>query len=220
MAGFTIIPGVGAPQYKDPVADFASLPASAQDGEVRVALDTYEIYVYNAGTDTWVSPTGGTGILNLNGQSGNSQTLVAGTSGTDFNISSAANVHTFNIPDASGTARGLITTGAQTLAGNKTFSGTISTANTIDAPNQYIPEERQISAGEATAKALTLTSTPKNVTNTILIPQGGTAQNYGIDFVVVGASLSWSGLGLDSLLTAGDVVTIIHDQENNKKWHK
>jgi hypothetical protein len=62
-----------------------------------------------------------TGLTALNGLTAQVQTFATGTSGTDFGISSVTNTHTFNIPDASATARGLITTGAQTLAGIKTF---------------------------------------------------------------------------------------------------
>ena len=50
------------------------------------------------------------------------QTFATGTTGTDFNIVSAGTVHTFNIPDASATARGLITATSQTIAGTKTFT--------------------------------------------------------------------------------------------------
>jgi predicted heme/steroid binding protein len=49
------------------------------------------------------------------------QTFATGTTGTDFNIISAGTVHTFNIPDASSSARGLITATAQTINGTKTF---------------------------------------------------------------------------------------------------
>lgn len=51
------------------------------------------------------------------------QTFATGTTGTDFAIVSAAGVHTFNLPNASATARGVITTGTQTVAGDKTFTG-------------------------------------------------------------------------------------------------
>lgn len=62
-----------------------------------------------------------TGLTALNGLTAQVQTFATGTSGTDFNISSSTNTHTFNIPDASDTARGLITTSAQTFGGVKTF---------------------------------------------------------------------------------------------------
>lgn len=62
-----------------------------------------------------------TGLTALNGLTAQVQTFATGTSGSDFGISSATNTHTFNLPDASASARGVITTGAQTLAGIKTF---------------------------------------------------------------------------------------------------
>jgi hypothetical protein len=62
-----------------------------------------------------------TGLTALNGLTAQVQTFATGTSGSDFGISSATNTHTFNLPDASATARGVLTTGAQTLAGIKTF---------------------------------------------------------------------------------------------------
>jgi hypothetical protein len=64
----------------------------------------------------------GTSIKSLNGLITGTQTFATGTTGTDFNISSVTATHTFNLPDASATARGVVTTGAQTLAGAKTFS--------------------------------------------------------------------------------------------------
>ena len=74
-----------------------------------------------------LNAVGGSGLTSLNALSGSTQTFATGTTGTNFNISSASNVHVFNIPDASATARGLITTGTQSIAGIKTFSSPIRT---------------------------------------------------------------------------------------------
>ena len=80
-----------------------------------------------------VTTTFSSGIAALNGLTANTQYFATGTSGSDFNISSVLDTHTFNIPSASATARGLITTGTQTIAGSKTFTGlnTFTNGNTI-----------------------------------------------------------------------------------------
>jgi len=73
-----------------------------------------------------------TGLQSLNGLSEQAQYFAVGSSGTDFNIASSVDTHTFNIPSASASNRGLITTGTQTIAGAKTFntSATFSTSTT------------------------------------------------------------------------------------------
>lgn len=49
------------------------------------------------------------GISSLNGLTDASQTFAVGTAGAGFSISSSGGVHTFNIPNASASAKGLLT---------------------------------------------------------------------------------------------------------------
>jgi hypothetical protein len=62
--------------------------------------------------------TTGAGITTLNGLSGAIQTFAVGTGGTDFAISSATTIHTFNLPTASATNRGALSSADWT-----TFNG-------------------------------------------------------------------------------------------------
>jgi hypothetical protein len=78
-----------------------------------------------------VTTTFAGGIAALNGLTANTQYFAVGTTGSDFNISSVLDTHTFNLPSASATARGLITTGSQTIAGEKTFSDFLTLSGSI-----------------------------------------------------------------------------------------
>ncbi|HTI07615.1 MAG TPA: hypothetical protein VL832_03630 [Puia sp.] len=94
------------------------------DGMVIFFTPTKQLMVRSNGS--WQPLTGGTIINNLNGLTASAQTFATGTTGTDFNISSSGTIHTFNLPDASASARGLLTTGAQIIAGAKTFSSPLT----------------------------------------------------------------------------------------------
>ena len=72
------------------------------------------------------------GLSSLNGLTNSTQLFTVGTAGTDFNIVSGGNTHTFNVPNASLTARGFINTTTQTFAGNKTFDDNVSVIGTFN----------------------------------------------------------------------------------------
>lgn len=84
-----------------------------------------------------------TGLTALNGLTAQVQNFTTGTSGTNFAISSTGNTHTFNLPDASATARGVVTTGIQTIAGIKNFTSTIRSAVSVEmaATGTALPTE-------------------------------------------------------------------------------
>jgi hypothetical protein len=62
--------------------------------------------------------------------------IVTGTTGTDFNVAHTAGTITLNLPDASSSNRGVITTGNQTIAGTKTFSsGALISDGSVTGPS-------------------------------------------------------------------------------------
>lgn len=207
---FINLPESSSPRYKDPVVDLAGLPLIGNvDGDVRVTKDTGAIYVWHEATTSWVSATGGAGLTNLNGQTGGTQTFAVGTSGTDLAISSALNVHTFNLPDASLTARGVVTTSAQTIAGDKTFNDDVAINGDFPLARRY--QEFTLSGTDITNKSVTLSRAPVTPGATEVKPIGGIPQRYLTDFTVSGTTLSWNGLGLEVLLEAGDVLQVTHN---------
>ena len=74
--------------------------------------------------------TGNT-IRSLNGLTVSTQTFATGTTGTDFNIISSGSTHTFNIPNASSTNRGLLTNTDWVTFNNKIGAVTATTAAAV-----------------------------------------------------------------------------------------
>jgi len=74
-----------------------------------------------------VVTTFSTGLNALNGLTSQVQYFATGTSGTDFAISSATDTHTFNLPTASATNRGVLSTTDWTTFNNKIGAGDTAT---------------------------------------------------------------------------------------------
>jgi hypothetical protein len=100
---------------------------------------------------------GGTGISTLNTLTATTQTFAVGTSGTDFAISSATSTHTFNLPTASATNRGALSS-----ADWSTFNGKQATitggATTITSSN-LTASRALVSDGSGKVAVATTTST-------------------------------------------------------------
>lgn len=91
---------------------------------LKIAPSTYTVLVHGL-TDSVVYQVPAStfsGISTLNTLTAAIQTFATGTAGTDFSISSSSSTHTFNIPSASISNRGLVTTTSQTFGGGKTFN--------------------------------------------------------------------------------------------------
>ena len=65
-----------------------------------------------------------------------------------------------------------------------------------------------LTTGNISTKSVTLSATPVAPEKTILNVIGGPVQEYGVDYTISGNILSWSALGLESLLTDGDKLIV------------
>lgn len=107
--------------------DALTLTTTGTSGAATLVGSTLNIPQYSGGSG---------GITSLNALTGSTQTFATGTTGTDFGISSSGTTHTFNIPSASTSNRGLVTTSTQTFGGAKTIdSGSTATPLTITTTN-------------------------------------------------------------------------------------
>ncbi len=95
------------------------------------------------------------GLSSLNGLTANTQTFATGTSGTDFGISSAGSVHTFNLPTAGASARGALSS-----ADWSTFNSKVSTSRSISTSSPLsgggdLSADRTLSIADAAADGTT-----------------------------------------------------------------
>ncbi len=85
----------------------------------------------NVTTRTLSNLLSGNTLTSLNGLTNSVQTFATGTTGTDFNISSSGAIHTFNLPTASATNRGALSSANWTTFNNKIGAVTATTAAAV-----------------------------------------------------------------------------------------
>ena len=157
--------------------------------------------------------------------------LTLGTSGTDLS-SSVANgtttpVITLNVPDASATARGVISTTSQTIAGDKTFTGTTSgiTKSMVGLSNVDNTSDANKPVSTATQTALNLKQDTlvsgtniKTINSTTLLGSGdittGTVTSVGVSMpsafsvasspITTSGTIAITGAGVVSQYVRGD----------------
>ena len=138
----------------------------------------------------------GTGITAINSLTGAAQSLVVGTSGTDFAISSTSATHTFNLPTASAANRGALSTADWTAFDAKqaalvsgTNIKTINSTSLLGSGNLATPFELVVAASDETTALTTGTAKitfrmPRAVTLTAVRASLTTAQASGSIFTV------------------------------------
>lgn len=83
--------------------------------------------------------------------------------------------------------------------------------NTLEG-KQTLHEVITLTQAEVDAKAFDLSHTPHTAGLTILVPASGITQLQGADYSISGATISWNGLGLDTIgLAAGDTIQVWYD---------
>lgn len=80
------------------------------------------------------------GLVSLNALTGQTQTFATGTSGTDFNISSASTTHTFNLPTASASNRGALSSTDWSLFNSKLSYHLIVSATNLGSGSQVFKD--------------------------------------------------------------------------------
>lgn len=138
------------------------------------------------------------GILSLNGLTGATQTFAVGTAGTDFDIDSTGSTHTFNLPTASATNRGaLSSTDWSTFNGKQNaITGTDTQVLFFDGANN--PAGHSGLTYDKTTGTLTIDNISSSLTNNFnLVADDGvfvTATGSNINLIANGYVRVKSGL--------------------------
>lgn len=132
--------------------------------------------------------TASSGITSVNSQTGPAITHAVGTTGSDHNIAASGNTVTHHLPDAGASARGAITTGTQTIAGAKTFTGFVSATVGLSAagvssyggtPQFVYTVEGVAGGGDAYGMTRAVSGSTANELYTQAVPDTGSSYHRG-----------------------------------------
>ena len=135
------------------------------------------------------------GISALNGLTSTTQTFATGTSGTDFGISSSGNIHTFNLPTASATNRGaLSSTDWSTFNSKLGATDTVSLSNRINT-KLAITDTTVFQRKSISSYSIMANNTPSAATTTAQVFNDSSVKTYP------SANITWSGGTAPLILT-------------------
>jgi hypothetical protein len=180
----------------------------------------------------------GTGMTALNGLTNAVQTISTGTTGSDFNVASSGTIHTFNLPTASATKRGALSTTdwstfnskessitagttAQYYRGDKTFQTLDKSAVGLGNVDNTSDANKPVSTATSTALGLkqdTLVSgtSIKTVNSTSLLGSGDITTNPRTLASVNGSNL----IGLTNQISASVLIPANTISTNNTIYIK
>jgi hypothetical protein len=174
-----------------------------------------------------VITTFSTGLTALNGLTTQVQNLTVGTSGTDFAISSTSATHTFNLPTASATNRGALSSTDWSTFNNKQnalgFTAenvankentTLDTSTTKYPTNRLIKEYTDAKVTDSITDGVTTIAPSQNAVFDAL---GGLTSRINQNYIITG---TFAGTNPADATTyyIGPSSTIIATTEANRRW--
>ena len=149
-----------------------------------------------------------TGLTALNGLTAQVQNLAVGTSGTDFAISSVTSTHTFNLPTASATNRGALSSADWTTFNGKVASNTAITGAT-KTKITYDSKGLVTAGADATTADIADSTNKRYVTDANLTVIGNTSgTNTGDQTFITPRVQTVTSSATVTAVSTNDIVTI------------
>jgi len=158
---------------------------------VNTSGRTIELHTEN-GHLCQVITTFSTGLTSLNGLTAQTQLLAVGTGGTDFGISSTTATHTFNLPTASASNRGALSTADWSTFNGKQNAITLTTtgtsgAATLSGSTLNIPQySTNISVYKNTTDGAAVFGSVNTLSQSFLVPANTITTGNVLEFTIRG----------------------------------
>jgi len=199
----------------NPYFSALAVPETVLTATDRLAI---RIYVTNSGRTITlhtenshlcqVITTFTTGLQALNGLTKQTQYLAVGTSGTDFAISSSVDTHTFNLPTASATNRGALSSANWSTFNNKQNAITLTTTGSSGS-STFIADVLNVPTytlsglgGVPTSRTITINGTSQDLS-------ADRTYNVGTVTSVAALTLGTTGTDLSSTVANGTTTPVI-----------